>query len=260
MNLLQELFTKVAGEQQAKGSQQSWWDSFFNKPKPPIVSPIPAPSVALVQPKQKGYWYGEGNDPAKWYPGEMPTSGRPPIQPQPKIQEPVTAFMTKAPETQKPQPVTGGRFATSPDYLSRIQGIYRATAKNPEQYFPVYSYLPSFIDAELKYNRPGLAALLSLQALHESTGGVAKNNFNIFGAKPGGEGGRSARFKSIKDALDYQLGPYVLGGGANPNMSILKRTGLITVPEIIKLYKSYNPSADYLRPLLDEYAQITGLR
>lgn len=129
---------------------------------------------------------------------------------------------------------------------------------NLQEYFPILQNLGLLRQREQELNRPGLADLLALQALFESTGGRASPN--TFGVLPGGEGsGRSAAFSSIPEAIDYQLSPNVLGGGVGGSLDILGRTGEITPEEIVSLYANYDPHAAYLESLLDAYRQVRGL-
>ena len=93
--------------------------------------------------------------------------------------------------------------------------------------------------------KQGLSNLLLLQAFFEST--MGRTTPNIFGVKPGGE---SKYFESPTAALEYQLGPNVLGGGANPNMNILQNDQPLTIEDITKLYSAYNPESYYLDNLL----------
>ena len=99
--------------------------------------------------------------------------------------------------------------------------------------------------AEADKLRPGLGNLLLMQAFFEST--LGRNTPNVFGVKPGGE---SRGFESPSAALDYQLGPQVLGGGANPNMNILNSQEPLTEQDIINLYQSYDPPGAYLQDML----------
>lgn len=95
--------------------------------------------------------------------------------------------------------------------------------------------------------RQGLANLLLLQAFFEST--MGRNSPNIFGVKPNNQ---SKKFKNPSEALQYQLGPNVLGGGANPLMNILSKREPLTLDDINALYKAYNPEGAYLK-------QMTGI-
>jgi hypothetical protein len=128
----------------------------------------------------------------------------------------------------------------------------QAGGKEPTQYYKAFkdpNFIPKIQAAEKL--RSGLGNLLLLQAFHESTLGNANNNNNIFGALPGGEGsGKAAQFQNPSDAVDYQLSPNVLGGGANPNMNVLNESTPLTLGRVKKLYKSYNPEGDYINTLL----------
>jgi len=93
--------------------------------------------------------------------------------------------------------------------------------------------------------RQGLASLLMLQGFFESN--LGRTTPNIFGVKPGGE---SQHFGSPQEALNYQLGPSVLGGGATPQMNLLSSSEPISRDDITSLYSSYNPESYYLEDLL----------
>jgi hypothetical protein len=118
-----------------------------------------------------------------------------------------------------------------------------------EEYYPAFQD-PGFmakIQAADKI-KPGLANLLLLQAFHESTLGRGGNA--IFGAKPGGE---AANFTSPSAAVDYQLGPSMLGGGGNPkNMDLVHDQSPLTADRVRQLYSSYDPQGAYLPMLLQE--------
>lgn len=121
---------------------------------------------------------------------------------------------------------------------------------NPQAYFPALAD-PGFMQglAEADRRRQGLQNLLLLQSFFEST--LGRGGRNYFGALPGGEGaGVSPSFNSPSSALNYQLSPAVLGGGANPNMNILNTDRPISRSDIETLYKSYDPNQAYLAQLL----------
>lgn len=123
---------------------------------------------------------------------------------------------------------------------------------DPKDYYPALRD-PGFIQSILQADqqKPGIGNVLILQAFHESTLGRANNGNNIFGALPGGEGNAGAQFASPAEAVKYQIGPHMLGGGANPNMNVMGESGPLTRARLIQLYKSYNPSGDYIKQLLD---------
>lgn len=187
---------------------------------------------------------------------------------QSRLQEMVTA--------PAPQPRTLGEFvgpkmeavvtpeprqsaaASSPD---RIREIFASQlgSQNPARndlngYFPVLNYLDQFMQKEQEYKRPGLATLLALQSLLESTGGRANNGNNLFGALPPG----GIRFQTPQESIDYQLGPNMLGGGATPAMNILDTEGPITPDDIRDLYVSYDPPGAYLNNMLRFYGDAMG--
>lgn len=116
-----------------------------------------------------------------------------------------------------------------------------------EQAFPILGDV-AFMQqvSEADQLRSGLANLLLLQAFFESTGG--RNTSNLFGVKPGGEAGQA--FPDYASALEYQLGPNVYGGGANPNMNILSSQMPLTVNDVTNLYSSYDPEGAYLDTLI----------
>lgn len=100
---------------------------------------------------------------------------------------------------------------------------------------------------EADKQRQGLANLLLLQAFFEST--MGRNSSNIFGVKPNNQSGK---FNTPSEALQYQLSPSVLGGGANPAMNILGTNKPLTLEDILSLYEAYNPEGAYLE-------QMTGI-
>lgn len=127
---------------------------------------------------------------------------------------------------------------------------------NLEDYYPVADHLEEMIEKGEEI-RPGLGALMALQSFFESTGG--RNTPNLFGVKPGG---KSSKFASPQEAIDYQLSQNVLGGGANPNMNIANEGTKepITVDRIRQLYKSYDPPGAYLDSLLDAFQQVSQVK
>ncbi len=127
-----------------------------------------------------------------------------------------------------------------------------ASAQTPEQYYPSTIGNPDFMNALITVDkmRPGLANLLLGIAFNEST--LGNTSPNTFGVLPGGEGaGVNPNFQSPVDALNYQVSPNVLGGGANPSMNMLANTGPITRPNVEGLMGSYNPSGSYNEGLLN---------
>jgi hypothetical protein len=117
--------------------------------------------------------------------------------------------------------------------------------QTPEQYLPAMGD-PGFMQGvqQADQQRQGLSNLLLLQALFEST--MGKNSQNLFGVLPPG----GKQFSSPTEALDYQLGPQVLGGGGNPNMNILDEQRPLTLDDVQKLYQSYDPAGGYLEKLI----------
>jgi hypothetical protein len=121
----------------------------------------------------------------------------------------------------------------------------QSSPQTPEEYYPLLGddqFVQGAVEADKL--RQGLGTLLLLQAFFEST--LGRNEGNPFGVKP--PGGRT--FENPSEALDYQLGPNVLGGGANPNMNILDENTPLTSPDVEQLYQSYNPGSSYLQQLL----------
>ena len=141
-----------------------------------------------------------------------------------------------------PQSVPGGIDLAMQYYLSRLpNGMSQTDA------FPILAdseFMQKITEADKL--RQGLANFLLMQAFFESTGG--RLTPNTFGVKPQGE---SRKFNTPSEALDYQLGPRVLGGGANPNMNILNNNTPLTLEDVKKLYSSYNPEGVYLDQLLE---------
>ncbi len=119
-----------------------------------------------------------------------------------------------------------------------------------EEYYPALQNLDDIMAKEEL--RPGAGVLGALQAFYESTGGRATSN--LFGVKPKG---KVSKFGSNKEAIDYQYGPNVLGGGANPKMNVLGKNTSLTEEDIRSLYDAYNPEGAYLSDLLAAYRDIT---
>jgi hypothetical protein len=177
---------------------------------------------------------------------------KPQVQPQVQAQEPQpTATPSPSPTATPmptPYPTAAPGIDNAKNYItSQIPTSYQGT---PEEYYPALGnseFMQGITDADKI--RQGLASLLLLQSFFES--GLGRGSKNYFGALPGGEGsGVNPQFTSPTDALDYQLGPNVLGGGANPNMNITGSNSPLTEPDIRNLYKSYNPSGDYVNNLI----------
>ena len=144
-----------------------------------------------------------------------------------------------------PSPVPGaiqGGTDFAMDYI-RSQTPQGASLEN---YYPALGnqgFVSGVEDADKQ--RQGLANLLLLQSFFEST--LGKGGQGYFGAKPQGQ---TANFDDPIQALNYQLSPNVLGGGANPNMNILNTNAPLTLEDIKRLYASYNPEGAYLENLL----------
>lgn len=116
-----------------------------------------------------------------------------------------------------------------------------------EQYYPALGN-QQFVQGinESDQLRQGLANLLLLQGFFEST--LGRGGQALFGAIPNAN--QPLNFNDPAAALDYQLSPNVLGGGANPNMNILGARQPLTTADIEKLYQSYDPQGAYLETLL----------
>ncbi len=157
--------------------------------------------------------------------------------------------------------------------MNGVVDYYRNRKPNvkAEDWYPMWNDIPYMYQKEQELGRPGLGTLLALIPIWEANGGRnpktgeidmigGKPNRNVYRALIGGEKlAVQPEFETYRDAIDYALSKSMFGGGANSNMNILKNKGPITTEEITKLYESYNPSGDYLRPLLDMYSNITGI-
>lgn len=157
---------------------------------------------------------------------------------------------TPVPITSTPEPTAAPGIENVISYLA--SNIPASSQQTPEQYYPALND-PAFMQgiSEADKLRQGLASLLLLQSFNESTLGRANNGGNYFGTLPGGESsGQSSSFNSPSEALNYQLSPAVLGGGANQNMNILDENTPLTPSRVTRLYDSYNPNSPYLNDLL----------
>jgi len=123
--------------------------------------------------------------------------------------------------------------------------------KDAGTYFPVVKDIDKIMEKEKI--RPGAGVLGALQAFYESTGG--RTTSNLFGVKPSG---KSSKFANSKDAIEYQYGKNVLGGGSANRLNVLDKKEPLTADEIKTLYASYNPEGAYLSNLLDDYKAIMG--
>ena len=148
-------------------------------------------------------------------------------------------------------------YPSSDVVRQRVMDFYRSqmppSIRNSplEDYYPAAKNLDYVLSMDKK--RPGAGVLGALQVFFESTGGRA--NSNLFGVKPMGKSGQT--FKDPKEAIDYQFGPNVLGGGVANKLNILNKRNPITKDDIIGLYRSYNPEGDYLPDVLSSYEKIT---
>lgn len=149
------------------------------------------------------------------------------------------------------------------DYSNRLREVFanQLGPRDPARqdvagYYPILGQENLLRQKEQQFNRPGLADLLALISLYESTGGRASPN--IFGVQPRGEGGLGKYFGSIPEAIDYQLSPAVLGGGVGGNLNLLGGQGEITPEEIKGIYGSYDPHGAYIDRLLENYRYVRG--
>jgi hypothetical protein len=199
-------------------------------PQEPVQQPqtlLPGEHQWVAQQRQQGSHFSEPELHALYQRATTAPGGhyyQPPQQPQPTI-PPGTDLAMQVIQSQMPK---GSRV---------------------EEYYPAFQD-PGFmakVQAADKI-KPGLANLLLLQAFHEST--LGRGGDAIFGAKPGGE---AANFTSPSAAVDYQLGPSMLGGGGNPhNMDLVHDKTPLTPDRIKQLYTSYDPAGAYLPMLLQE--------
>lgn len=172
---------------------------------------------------------------------------------------------------QQPQEQTIQPRIPYEDYKKKVSDYYYNVLNNQSPWLAENSdltdYFPILDDEILKYlyeatmkQRPGVEYLLPIQAMHESTGGRATRgvNNNLFGTLQQGEGSAPIPYESFTQSIDSQLGPNVLGGGANPNMNILNTQEPLTEEEIIRLYESYNPKSSYLKDLIPSWKGMMG--
>ena len=221
-----------------------------NEVKPLRVSPTPEPTLNPQQEEliRRGMtqeeYFGSGLDRVRPVnPNIFPTStpaSMPPLQGQVLGAEAPTV-------TPNPYPT----IAPGSDLaMNFVNSQIKPTGTPTGEYYPVAGdeeFMQGVSEADKL--RQGLTNLLLLQAFFEST--MGRTSKNIFGTLPGGEGsGVNPQFSTPSQALEYQLGPNVLGGGANPNMNILGESTPIDRGDVETLYKSYNPSGDYLQNLL----------
>lgn len=257
-NDLANVFHSVSGLGQGAQDVVHQFASFFNRPESqpqqqgqqptPTQMPGQAAWVQMMQkqnPAQNAAYYNNLYRQAATAPGGHYYNPNPTSAPQPSP----TGVPTRGPA---PMQVTNTPLpkglSQSMNYLSTI--VPRGTT--PQDYFPALKD-PTFMAGVQAADqaKPGLGNVLLLQALHESSLGRAQNGNNLFGALPGGEGsGRAASFPNYAAALQYQLGPNVLGGGGNKNMNIMNEPGPLTASRLQQLYQSYNPEGSYINNML----------
>ncbi len=152
--------------------------------------------------------------------------------------------------TPTPTPIPNFQIPAGTDQAMKYIQANTPSGVDPTSYYPALAD-KNFMDklAQADKQKPGIANALLMTAFHEST--LGRNGNNIFGVLPGGEtSGRNASFNSPADALDYQLGPNVLGGGANKNMAVMTEPGPLTSDRLQQLYQSYNPEGAYINPVI----------
>ena len=184
------------------------------------------------------------------------------------VTNPSEPLKVVSPIAEGPQPISGQStppgipeptptpYSQAPELSSSIglatNSMPPSSTQTPEQYYPSTIGNPQFMQAILEADRkrPGLGNLLIGLAMMEST--LGNRSRNTFGVLPGGEGaGNNPSFPSSVDALNYQLSPSVLGGGANSNMNILNESGPLQPTEVQSLMNSYNPSNSYTPTIMD---------
>lgn len=219
---------------------------------PTMPSPLPTmmpgqqqwekanPQLQTMTPQQRGSLYEQGvNTPGGHYYGQQPS-------PTPQ-QGQVLADSSKNIQTEQGNNVLPSGIDKAINYIK----MQTPSNVDINSYYPALAD-PSFMQGIMQADKmkPGLGNVLLMQAFHESTLGRSGNN--IFGVLPGGEGGgKQASFPSPTEALQYQLGPNVLSGGANPNMNLLGEKGPLTKERLIQFYKSYNPEGVYIKQMLE---------
>lgn len=157
--------------------------------------------------------------------------------------DPTVEAMRAATPTPTPQPgeLPGGTDLAMNYYQQKLP-----PGMTMEEAFPITADEEFMMRvAEADKLRKGLANLLLLQAFFESTGG--RKTSNVFGVKPNQQ---SKSFETPVEALEYQLSDKMLAGGSNPNVNILQTDRPLTIEDVENLYKSYNPSGDYLDDLI----------
>lgn len=161
------------------------------------------------------------------------------------------ATPTQAPTaTPTPEPTAAPGISPAMEFFGNQMPPSQQGTVPIETYYPLLNN-PEFVKKvkEADKLRQGLSDMLLLQAFFEST--LGRSSDNPFGVLPGGEGaGVNPNFQSPVEALDYQLGPNVMGGGANPNMNILKENTPLTPSDVKTFYSSYDPHSAYLDQLL----------
>jgi hypothetical protein len=240
---------------------------FAAQPKPVTQAPIPAPMTvqqkvtptpypgeeAFVRdmvakthgtPEEYQKLYVQAvtspNWTGKYYGGAQPQQATPTPTPASALQQAVLAA--------KDAPLPTGVDKA----LAYIKSLTPKSVQNLADYYPALrdpGFMQSILQADQQ--KPGIGNVLLLQAFHESTLGRANNGNNIFGALPGGEGNAGAQFATPEDAFQYQVGPHMLGGGANPNMDVMDESGPLTSQRLVQLYKSYNPEGAYIQQILN---------
>lgn len=145
------------------------------------------------------------------------------------------------------------------EYIASLLGPQDPARQNLPGRYPILNELPYLREVEQRLGRPGLADLMVLQSIFEGAGGRTGNPFGVL---PGGEGsGRRARFDNLREAIDYQVSPNVLGGGVGGKLNIIGRGhGPITPEDVQWLYGggSYDAGQTYTDYLYPAFKQIRG--
>lgn len=159
---------------------------------------------------------------------------------------PLTAYLPSIKDTKKK------KEQTIEELIGSVLSFYQSKVPNQtplEEYYPAGQYIDDIVSRGESL-RPGVGVLAALQMFFESTGG--RNTSNLFGVLPSGN---SLKIDPV-NAIDYQFGPSVLGGGANKNMNILNTKDPLTEDRIRQLYKSYDPPGAYVDSLIEAWNNV----
>lgn len=211
---------------------------FLSRKEPEMVSPWVSPEKKALNELLKGtasqYINAAGRSPYMGYPKSEP-------QRQARNQK---IYGEQPTSTPTPMPTIPPGTDLAMDYLKDVQ----PRGQSFEQAYPAMGN-QEFVSGveEADELKQGLSNLLFLIGNFESNLGRASPN--IFGVKP--EGASGTTFSSPQAALEYQLGPSVMSGGANPNMNIIGSTAPMNRETVENFYSSYDPPGAYLDDLLD---------